>query len=109
MPPLMNMPSPTLVLWIYIVLLFLGGLVGFLKAGSKISLIMSASFAGILILCNTNAIFQPHFALIASTIVLVFLMIFFSIRLAKSKKFMPNGLMAVLTLATLVVRHIATH
>ena len=49
------------ILWIYIVLLFLGGLVGYLKAGSKISLIMSASFAGILILCNTNAIFTPTF------------------------------------------------
>jgi uncharacterized membrane protein (UPF0136 family) len=103
------MPSPSLVLWIYIVLLFLGGLVGFLKAGSKISLIMSATFAGILILCNTNAIFAPNFARLLTTIVLVFLMVFFSIRLTKSKKFMPNGLMAVLTLATLVLRHISFH
>jgi uncharacterized membrane protein (UPF0136 family) len=103
------MPFPVLVLWIYIVLLFLGGLVGFLKAGSKISLIMSASFAAILVLCNTNAVFQPHFAQVLATIVLVFLMVFFSVRLTKSKKFMPNGLMAVLTLAALVLRHIAFH
>jgi len=103
------MPSPVLVLWIYIVLLFLGGLVGYLKAGSKISLIMSASFAGILILCATNTIFNANFAHLLITIVLVFLMIFFSVRLTKSKKFMPNGLMAVLTLATLVLRHIAFH
>jgi uncharacterized membrane protein (UPF0136 family) len=103
------MPFPTLVLWIYIILLFLGGLVGYLKAGSKISLIMSACFAGILILCNTNAIFTPSFAHLLTTIVLVFLMIFFALRLTKSKKFMPNGLMSVLTLATLVLRHIAFH
>jgi uncharacterized membrane protein (UPF0136 family) len=105
----MHMPFPTLVLWIYIILLFIGGLVGFLKAGSKASLIMSASFAGILALCATNAVFQPNFALILATIVLIFLMVFFSIRVTKSKKFMPNGLMAVLTLVTLVLRHIPTH
>lgn len=97
------MSLPNLILWIYIVLLFLGGLVGFLKAGSKISLITSACFAGILILCNTDVIFQPKFAHVLSTIVLVFLLVFFSVRLTKSKKFMPNGLMAVLTLAALVV------
>jgi uncharacterized membrane protein (UPF0136 family) len=97
------MPISTLILWVYIVLLFLGGLVGYLKAGSKISLIMSASFAGILILCNTDAIFKPSFAHVLTTIVLVFLLVFFSFRLTKSKKFMPNGLMAVLTLAALVL------
>jgi uncharacterized membrane protein (UPF0136 family) len=100
------MPISTLVLWIYIVLLFLGGLMGYLKAGSKISLIMSSCFAGILILCNTGVIFQPAFARTLSTIVLVFLLIFFSVRLTKSKKFMPNGLMAVLTLAALVLPHV---
>lgn len=97
------MPISTLILWIYIVLLFLGGLVGFLKAGSKISLIMSATFAGILILCNTDVIFKASFAHTLSIIILVFLLIFFSVRLTKSKKFMPNGLMAVLTLAALVL------
>lgn len=103
------MPFSILVLWIYIVLLFLGGLVGYLKANSKASLIMSATFAGLLALCNTNAVFQPSFARILSTIVLVFLLIFFSVRLTKSKKFMPNGLMAVLTLAALVLCHVSFH
>jgi uncharacterized membrane protein (UPF0136 family) len=96
----------TLILWIYIVLLFIGGLIGYLKAGSKISLIMSASFAGILILCNVDSIFQRSMANILSTIVLVFLLVFFSLRLTKSKKFMPNGMMSILTLAALVLRNI---
>jgi len=56
------MSFSTLVLWVYIVLLFLGGLVGYLKAGSKISLIMSACFAGVLILCNTEPIVQRPLA-----------------------------------------------
>lgn len=89
-----------IILWVYIVLLFIGGLIGYLKAGSKISLITSAVFAAILILCDIGFISEPHFA----DIVLVILLVFFAYRLTKSKRFMPNGMMAILTLATLVLR-----
>ncbi len=95
----------SLVLWIYIVLLFLGGLMGYLKAGSKVSLITSASFAAVLILCNIGIIFQHNVA----DIVLVILLVFFAFRLTKSKKFMPNGMMSILTLAALVLRNIHWH
>lgn len=90
------------ILWIYIVLLFVGGLIGYLQAGSKISLIVSASFAGVLILCSKGWVFQPAMA----DVVLVFLLVFFAIRLTKTKKFMPMGMMAVLTLVTLVLRNV---
>ncbi len=98
--------NASLVLWIYIVLLFTGGLIGFLKAGSKASLITSVCFAAILIICNSDLIFKKDVADMLSTCVLVALMVFFSIRLTQSKKFMPNGLMSVLTLITLVVLHV---
>lgn len=93
---------PDIILWIYIVLLFAGGLMGFFKAGSKISLITSSSFAAILILCQLGIIFQP----IVADYVLVFLLIFFAVRLSKSKKFMPMGMMLVFTFAALVLRHV---
>ena len=90
------------VLWVYIVLLVAGGLLGFLKAGSKASLIASASFAAALILCAIGVIFQPHVA----DIILAVLLVFFAVRLTKSKKFMPNGLMLVLTIAALALRNL---
>ena len=90
------------VLWVYIVLLLLGGLMGFLKAGSKMSLIMSVCFAVILILCNIGVIPDPRVA----DLVLLFLLVFFAVRLTKSKKFMPNGMMSIITLAALVLRHV---
>ena len=90
------------ILWVYIVLLFVGGLIGFLKANSKASLIASASFAAVLILCNIGVIFKPE----AADIVLVILLIFFTLRLVKSKKMMPNGIMAILTIVVLALRHI---
>jgi uncharacterized membrane protein (UPF0136 family) len=94
--------NPNTVLWIYIVLLVAGGLVGFFKANSKASLIASCSFAAVLILCAKGIIFQPH----AADIVLAILLIFFAYRLTKSKKFMPNGMMLILTLFALALRHV---
>ena len=94
--------KPTTVLWVYIVLLVAGGLVGFLKAGSKASLIASVSFAAALILCAIGVIFQPHVA----DIILAGLLVFFALRLTKTRKFMPNGLMLVLTMAALALRHL---
>src|SRR6266498_1040090 len=43
--------KPETILWIYIVLLVIGGLIGFLKAKSKISLITSVAFAAVLSVC----------------------------------------------------------
>lgn len=98
--------NPTTILWIYIVLLFVGGLVGYLKAGSKLSLIMAASFAAVLILCASGRIFQPQVANVFADIILAVLLVFFAVRVTKTRKFMPNGLMSVLTLATLALRNI---
>ena len=73
------------VLWIYIVLLLVGGLIGFLKAKSKVSLITSAVFAAILILTTLRNVFQPVFALGLANITLVALLLAFAVRLGKTK------------------------
>ena len=90
------------VLWIYIILLVAGGLVGYLKVGSKASLVASASFAAALILCAIGFIFQPRVA----DLILAVLLVFFALRLSKSRKFMPNGLMLILTVAALALRNL---
>jgi uncharacterized membrane protein (UPF0136 family) len=97
--------NPNTILWIYIVLLVAGGLVGFLKAKSKASLIMSVSFAAILSICATRGILDARMANIMANVILAVLLVFFGWRLTKSKRFMPNGLMVVLTLAALVLRN----
>ena len=45
-----------IILWIYIGLLVGGGMMGFIKGGSKISLISSVAFAVPLILCDLKVI-----------------------------------------------------
>jgi uncharacterized membrane protein (UPF0136 family) len=90
------------VLWIYIVLLVIGGLIGFFKGKSQVSLIMSVAFAAALALCATGIVFQPRVA----DFLLIALLVVFTLRLAKTKKFMPAGMMLAVTLLALVLRHL---
>ena len=94
--------NPNKILWLYIILLVVGGLIGFLKGKSQISLIMSVVFAAALSLCAAGIIFQRYVADILLTVLLVV----FAMRLVKTKKFMPTGLMLVVTIMALALRHI---
>jgi uncharacterized membrane protein (UPF0136 family) len=96
----------TKVLWAYIVLLLIGGLIGFFKAKSKVSLITSAIAAALLVLTTLSGIFQPAFAGNLANVILVLLLVVFAIRLAKTKKFMPSGLMLFATILALALRNI---
>jgi uncharacterized membrane protein (UPF0136 family) len=91
------------VLWIYIVLLLVGGLIGFYKAKSKVSLISAAAFAALLALLAVPGIFERKFAHGAANVLLAALLVVFAIRLIKTKKFMPSGLMLVSTVLMLVL------
>jgi uncharacterized membrane protein (UPF0136 family) len=92
------MTTAQIVVWVYIALLILGGLMGLIKAGSKASIIASSIFAAVLALFVLNIIPFAY-----CWIVLLVLLLFFAKRFIKGRKFMPNGMMAVLTLVTLVV------
>jgi uncharacterized membrane protein (UPF0136 family) len=93
------------VLWIYIILLLVGGLFGFFKGKSKVSLITSAVFAAVLVLTQTG-IFDSGVARKLVNVLLAVLLVVFAVRLAKTKKFMPSGLMLVLTILVLALRNL---
>lgn len=100
--PAIAPPLAMISLWIYVTLLLVGGMVGLIKAGSKISMVISGLFAALLALCALGII---HPFWIAHVLVGI-LAVVFLVRYLKTSKFMPAGLMllfSVVVLGTLVV------
>lgn len=73
-----------------------GGVVGFLKAQSKASLISGIVSAALLIVAYSISQRNQQQGLILGAVLCVLLCIVFGIRLAKTKKFMPAGLLLAL-------------
>lgn len=92
------MTADQIILLIYAILIEAGGAMGFIKAGSKASVIASTIFAAIIFLFIFGVLPIAY----AWTVV-AFLILFFGMRFVKGKKFMPNGLMLVLSIVTLIL------
>jgi uncharacterized membrane protein (UPF0136 family) len=91
------MSTSQIVLWVYIALMMIGGVIGFARAGSKASIIASTAFSIILALFALNIL-----PLYYNWVVLLFLLVFFAMQFGRKKKFMPNGFMTILTLLALL-------
>jgi uncharacterized membrane protein (UPF0136 family) len=90
----------------YGILAIVGGIIGYVQASSKVSLI-SGGISGLLLVLSAYWQFQGQpWALILAAVVTAVLVIVFALRLAKTRKFMPAGLMIILgTLAMIVMIH----
>jgi|HubBroStandDraft_5_1064220.scaffolds.fasta_scaffold225885_2 uncharacterized membrane protein (UPF0136 family) len=97
------MQFENIVFWSYVILLLIGGLIGFFSAGSKVSLMTSAVAAALLILTRLPGVFQPSFGRTLADVIMALLLVVFAWRLTKNKKFIPSGLMMILTVVVLVL------
>ncbi len=78
----------------YILLLLAGGLMGYLKAGSRVSLITAAVSAAALALCGYGPVPRGEMLVL---VIQALLLGVFALRLARTRKFMPAGLMVAVT------------
>ena len=95
-----NLPAITTL--IFGILAIVGGAIGYKQAGSQMSL-MSGFISGLLLLIGAYLLFggSPLGPLI-SGIVSLLLVIVFVMRFAKTRKFMPAGLMIIFGVINLV-------
>ncbi|BDI17076.1 hypothetical protein ANSO36C_28780 [Nostoc cf. commune SO-36] len=87
----------------YGILAIVGGIIGYVQATSIVSL-LSGSISGLLLLLA--AFFQLQGQTWGSTLAVLVtaaLVVFFAFRLAKTRKFMPAGLMTILGVLALAV------
>ena len=92
--------KPEAVLWIYLVVLVAGGIFGFVKARSTVSLVTSLVFGALLALAALGLIPGRY----TGDLILAALVVVFAWRFQKTRKFMPAGVMTVVTIAALLIR-----
>lgn len=92
--------KPEVILWLYLVVLLAGGIFGFVKAKSMVSLVSSLVFGLLLGLAAAHVI--P--GLYTGDLILTILVVVFAMRFQKTKKLMPAGVMTLVTIAALLVR-----
>ncbi len=87
----------------YGILAIIGGTIGYIQAQSKTSLISGIISGALLIIGGVIQLEGQTWGLLLATVVTVGLIIVFGMRLTKTRKFMPAGLMAILGLAALLI------
>ncbi|NEO55899.1 MAG: hypothetical protein F6K54_24235 [Okeania sp. SIO3B5] len=84
---------------VYGILAIVGGIIGYTKAGSKISLISGSVSGLLLIVSGIVQLMGMNWGLIFSIVIATILVITFIIRLVKTRKMMPAGLMILTGIA----------
>lgn len=84
-------------LLVYGILVSAGGVFGFLKAKSKASLIAGLVSGGLLITAYSISKRNTSAGFTMGAVVAALLLLVFGARLAKTKKFMPSGMLLILT------------
>ena len=91
----------------YGILAIVGGMIGYRQAKSQVSLISGVISGILLIVGGIVPLWGQSWGLPLATIVTAILAIVFAIRLIKTRKFMPAGLMLLFGTITLVI--LSTH
>lgn len=87
----------------YGILAVVGGIIGYIQARSRVSL-LSGSISGLLLILAAYVQLQGQtWGSILGVLVTSVLVVVFAVRVAKTRKFMPAGLMTILGVLALAV------
>lgn len=97
------MQNTAIEIWVYGTIMILGGVMGFVKVGSKASLLAGVGM-GIALLASGFGVWRGSASsLIVAEVIAALLMVLFAVRLAKTRRFMPAGMLAVLSVVAVVI------
>jgi uncharacterized membrane protein (UPF0136 family) len=97
------MENTAIEVWVYGVIMILGGIAGFVRVGSKASLISGVGFGLVLLVAGFGVWRGSLNSLVAAEVIALLLVVLFAIRYAKKRRFMPAGMLAILSLVAAVV------
>ncbi|MBM3198782.1 MAG: hypothetical protein FJZ58_05970 [Chlamydiae bacterium] len=97
------MKKTILFLFLYAAVVLLGGIVGYIRAGSFVSLLLGLIFGSLVMMSAFLARFRPFLGYLVALIFALLLQGVFTWRFAKTLQFFPSGFLGFLTLALLSV------
>ena len=103
------MNSTALIVYVYAVLVIFGGIFGFVKAGSRPSLIAGVLGGLLLLVCGYSISQGQAWGLSVALGLITVLLVFFIARYARTRAFMPGGLMAMLSFLALIGVWLTAH
>lgn len=103
----MNTVAWALLIGLYAIIVLVGGVVGYTKARSKVSLISGLASGVALAIAAFTTLQSPISGLSLALAIAVFLLIVFAIRWTKTRAIMPAGMMTVLSLMASIVFAVA--
>lgn len=90
-------------IWIYGALMILGGIMGFVKVRSKASLLSGVGL-GLGLLASGYGVWRGSTnSLVVAVVIAALLLVLFAVRYVKTRRFMPSGMLAILSLAAVVI------
>ena len=95
------MNTPSILVFVYAVLTLVGGVFGYVKAGSRPSLIAGIVSGLLLLAAGFGLLRGLSWGLPLAVVLTAALLILFSVRYGRSRAFMPAGLMVILSILTL--------
>jgi uncharacterized membrane protein (UPF0136 family) len=95
------MSKSVLILALYGLLILAGGVMGHSKAASMASLVMGVTFGLALLACSFALYKKKRASIWIAVSLIIVLDAFFTYRYAHTQRFMPSGLLSLVSLATL--------
>ncbi len=103
------MNTPALIVIVYAVLVMVGGVLGFVRAGSRPSLFAGLLGGLALLAAGWGTEHGQAWGLPLALALTLGLLVFFAARYVRTRAFLPGGLMAILSLLTLIGVGAAAH
>ena len=97
------MQNVAIEVWVYGVIMIVGGIAGFARVGSKASLISGVGFGLLLLLSGIGVWNGSRDSVMGAILVALVLVVLFAIRYAKKRRFMPAGVLAILSVVAAVL------
>ena len=95
------MNTSALIVFVYAAFTLVGGVFGFVKTGSRPSLIAGLASGLLLLAASFGLLRGQSWGLPLAVVLTAALLIFFGVRYSQSHAFMPAGLMVILSILTL--------